>query len=251
MQSFLFSSSPHSTPSESFAKVIGTQKSPSIPSTGPQNYRPNRSNLTKAERYQCAIDAVDAGIPVREAAKRFEVAREYLRLRFLGLRPLDCRRDPQLLYINEDADVGLLEAIEFRAARGMCIGTSQFRELVPRSSTGNVSEACSGQLSWQEEDPKTQGRFRRRCRIWWKASHMEAVVKSKAAAAEAKVKAKREAAETRAAKKVEAAALKTARQAAAAVASCPSIVNRSSGDHLHVWSGYARNFSTASQLIEE
>ncbi|KAF1786864.1 hypothetical protein GQ600_25920 [Phytophthora cactorum] len=106
---------------------------------------------------------------------------------------------------------------------------------------------------------------------------MEAVVKSKAAAAEAKVKAKREAAETRAVKKVEAAALKTARQAAAAVArlrrreetqrkkrqsliqrgreklgrSCPSIVNRSSGDHLHVWSRYARNFSTASQLIEE
>ncbi|KAG3057276.1 hypothetical protein PC121_g14914 [Phytophthora cactorum] len=102
---------------------------------------------------------------------------------------------------------------------------------------------------------------------------MEAVVKSKAAAAEAKVKAKREAAETRAVKKVEAAALKTARQAAAAVArlrrreetqrkkrqsliqrgreNCPSIVNRSSGDHLHVWSRYARNFSTASQLIEE
>ncbi|KAG6954756.1 hypothetical protein JG687_00011613, partial [Phytophthora cactorum] len=157
-----------------------TQKPPSIPSTGLQNYRPNRSNLTKAERYQCAIDAVDAGISVREAAKRFEVAREYLRLRFLGLRPLDCRRGPQLLYINEDADVGLLEAIEFRAARGMCIGTSQFRELVPRSSTGNVSEACSGQLSWQEEDPE-----------------------------------------------------------------------RSSGDHLHVWSRYARNFSTASQLIEE
>ncbi|KAG3068756.1 hypothetical protein PI124_g20282 [Phytophthora idaei] len=98
-----------------------------------QDYRPNRSNLTTAERYQCDIGAVDAGIPVREAAKRFEVTRESLRLRFLGLRPLDCRCGPQLLYINED----VYSRPSNFALRGVCA-------LEPLSS-----ESWSAKQHWQ------------------------------------------------------------------------------------------------------
>ncbi|KAG2873254.1 hypothetical protein PC129_g22838 [Phytophthora cactorum] len=172
-----------------------------------QDYRPNRSNLTKAERYQCDIDAVDAGIPVREAAKRFEVARESLRLRFLGLRPLDCRCGPQLLYINEDV-YSRPSNFALRGRRHLSLDTLNVACLSlkmvdsvarPRPKGDFVDTAASGgKLLTYEE--------------------MEAVAESKAAAAEAKVKAKREAAEARAAKKVEAAALKTARQTAAAAA---------------------------------
>lgn len=53
---------------------------------------------------------------------------------FAGLLPIVCRPGPQLLYINDDANAGLLEAIEYRSARGMCIGTSQFRELVRQAA---------------------------------------------------------------------------------------------------------------------
>ncbi|KAL4134028.1 hypothetical protein PRIC2_004342 [Phytophthora ramorum] len=34
------------------------------------------------------------------------------------------------MYISDEADAGLLEAIEYRTVRGMCIGTAQFRDLV-------------------------------------------------------------------------------------------------------------------------
>jgi len=48
--------------------------------------------------------------------------------------PIECRRGPQLLYINKEADAGLVEAIHYRASRGMCIGTAEFRELVRQAA---------------------------------------------------------------------------------------------------------------------
>jgi hypothetical protein len=86
------------------------------------------------ERYQRAVDAVDAGMYIREAAERFGVTRESLRLRVRGLIPISCSRDPQLLYISDEADAGLIEAIQYRSVRGMCIGTAQFRDLVRQAA---------------------------------------------------------------------------------------------------------------------
>ncbi|KAE8885497.1 hypothetical protein PF003_g30415 [Phytophthora fragariae] len=86
------------------------------------------------ERYVLAIDATDASMPFREASKRFNVGRESLRMRCVGFIPLKRRPGPQLFYINEDTDVGLLEAIEYRATRGICIGTSQFRGLARQAA---------------------------------------------------------------------------------------------------------------------
>ncbi|KAE8891606.1 hypothetical protein PF005_g24705 [Phytophthora fragariae] len=90
--------------------------------------------MTKSERYQHAINAMDGGMSAREAAERYLVGRESLRLRFHSLRPIECRSGPQQLYINDEADAGLLEAIEYRATRGVCMGTSQFRTLVRQAA---------------------------------------------------------------------------------------------------------------------
>ncbi|KAE8910156.1 hypothetical protein PF003_g6496 [Phytophthora fragariae] len=102
---------------------------------------PPRPNITAMSTTECcvlAIDATDAGMTIREASKRFNVGRESLRMRCAGFIPLKCRPGPQLLYINEDAHAGLLEAIEYRATRGMCIGTSQFRELVRQAAVTSL-----------------------------------------------------------------------------------------------------------------
>ncbi|KAH7469213.1 MFS-type transporter clz9 [Phytophthora ramorum] len=99
-----------------------------------QLFYPDNSEVSMTERYQHAIDAVDAGMYIREAAERFGVTRESLRLRIRGVVPISCRRGPQLVYISDEADAGLVEAIEYRAVRGMCIGTAQFRDLVRQAA---------------------------------------------------------------------------------------------------------------------
>jgi transposase len=45
-----------------------------------QLYHPDNSEVPMTERYQRAVDAVDAGMYIREAAERFGVTRESLRL---------------------------------------------------------------------------------------------------------------------------------------------------------------------------
>ncbi|KAH7474229.1 hypothetical protein PRNP1_014027 [Phytophthora ramorum] len=90
----------------------------------------DNSEVPMTERSQHAIDAVDAGMYIREASERFGVTRESLRLRIRGVMPIFCRRGPQLVYISDEAEAGLLEAIEYRTVRGLWIGTAQFRDLV-------------------------------------------------------------------------------------------------------------------------
>uniref|UniRef100_H3GLJ5 HTH psq-type domain-containing protein n=1 Tax=Phytophthora ramorum TaxID=164328 RepID=H3GLJ5_PHYRM len=84
-----------------------------------QLFYPDNSEVSMTERYQHAIDAVDAGMYIREAAERFGVTRESLRLRIRGVVPISCRRGPQLVYISDEADAGLVEAIEYRAVRAL------------------------------------------------------------------------------------------------------------------------------------
>jgi len=96
-----------------------------------QLYHPDNSVVPMTEHYQ---RAVDAGMYIREAAERFGVTRESLRLRIRGLIPISCRRGPKLLYISDEADAGLIEAIQYRSVRGMCIGTAQFRDLVRQAA---------------------------------------------------------------------------------------------------------------------
>ncbi|KAL4087023.1 hypothetical protein PRIC1_000019 [Phytophthora ramorum] len=99
-----------------------------------QLFYPDNSEVPMTERYQHAIDVVDAGMYIREAAERFGVTRESLRLRIHDVVPISCRRGPQLVYISDEADAGLVEAIEYRAVRGMCIRTAQFRDLVRQAA---------------------------------------------------------------------------------------------------------------------
>ncbi|KAL4128645.1 hypothetical protein PRIC2_007629 [Phytophthora ramorum] len=72
-----------------------------------QLFNTDNPEVPMTERYQHAIDAVDAGMYIREAAERFGVTRESLRLRIRGVVPLSCRRGPQLVYISDEADAGL------------------------------------------------------------------------------------------------------------------------------------------------
>jgi hypothetical protein len=71
---------------------------------------------------------------IREAAERFGATRESLRLRIRGCIPISCRRGLQLLFISDEADAGLIEAIQYRSVGGMCIGTAQFRDLVRQAA---------------------------------------------------------------------------------------------------------------------
>jgi hypothetical protein len=96
-----------------------------------QLYHPDNSVVPMTEHYQ---RAVDAGMYIREAAERFGVTRESLRLRIRGLIPISCRRGPKLLYISDEADAGLIEAIQYRSVRGMCIGTAQLRDLIRQAA---------------------------------------------------------------------------------------------------------------------
>ncbi|KAL4169063.1 hypothetical protein KRP22_009996 [Phytophthora ramorum] len=99
-----------------------------------QLFYPDNSEVPMTERYQHAIDAVDAGIYIREAAEDFGVIRESLRLRIRDVVSISCIRGPQLVYILDEADAGLTEAIEYHAVTGMCIGTAQFRDLVRQAA---------------------------------------------------------------------------------------------------------------------
>ncbi|KAF1772323.1 hypothetical protein GQ600_23579 [Phytophthora cactorum] len=95
-----------------------------------QQVQPNVSQLVKTERYVLAIEvAHKKGVSIRDTDRNFGLVHEPLRLRLRGLLPPECRPGPQLIYINADADVGLLEAIAYRSERGKCIGTSQLRNL--------------------------------------------------------------------------------------------------------------------------
>uniref|UniRef100_H3GHX3 Uncharacterized protein n=1 Tax=Phytophthora ramorum TaxID=164328 RepID=H3GHX3_PHYRM len=80
-----------------------------------QLFYPDNSEVPMTERYQHAIDAVDAGIYIREAAEDFGVIRESLRLRIRDVVSISCIRGPQLVYISDEADAGLTEAIEYHA----------------------------------------------------------------------------------------------------------------------------------------
>ncbi|POM59291.1 hypothetical protein PHPALM_32003 [Phytophthora palmivora] len=93
------------------------------------HYHSDISGLSTSERYEYTIEVMNPA-----SAERFQVTCESLRMRFAGLIPLSCRRESQLVYINEHAEAGLLEAIEFRANKGMCVSTAQFRDLVRQAA---------------------------------------------------------------------------------------------------------------------
>ncbi|KAE9073477.1 hypothetical protein PF010_g25056 [Phytophthora fragariae] len=91
-------------------------------------------DVSKAELYLAAVCAVEDGMSIRKAAKKYGLQRESLRCRVRGYVPVNCRRGPQLVYINAGADEGLLEAVFYRAAHGLSIGTTMFRDLVRQAA---------------------------------------------------------------------------------------------------------------------
>lgn len=88
--------------------------------------RPDKRKEVSVSTWTAALAAVSAGMPLRKAAAAYKVSCEPLRLRHKGLVPIDARTGPQLMYISEGGDKGLLEIIHYRALHGMCI---DFEEL--------------------------------------------------------------------------------------------------------------------------
>lgn len=84
----------------------------------------------KIAAYKAALDAVSRGMPMRMAATVHGVNRESLRNRVQGHVPVVARRGPQLVYLSEGAEAGLVEVIRYRALHGMCIGPAELRYLI-------------------------------------------------------------------------------------------------------------------------
>ncbi|ETK83130.1 hypothetical protein L915_11593 [Phytophthora nicotianae] len=74
-----------------------------------------------------AMTVVRGGMSIRVASKVYKVSREPLQLRILGLVPIHDRTSPQLRYISDGGDRGLVKIIEYRALHGMCVGYDELR----------------------------------------------------------------------------------------------------------------------------
>ncbi|EEY58182.1 uncharacterized protein PITG_00808 [Phytophthora infestans T30-4] len=72
--------------------------------------------------WTAALAAVNDGMSLSLAAKTYGVSREPLRQRHLGLVPIVARPGPQLVYISEGGDRGLVEVIVYRALHAVKYG---------------------------------------------------------------------------------------------------------------------------------
>ncbi|KAE8910947.1 hypothetical protein PF002_g17457 [Phytophthora fragariae] len=82
------------------------------------------------ETWEAAIAAVAGGLSERKAAKAYGISRGPLHQRINGLVPLEARRAPQLVYITEGADRGVVEMVRYRALHGMCVGCEELRSML-------------------------------------------------------------------------------------------------------------------------
>ncbi|KAE9116775.1 hypothetical protein PF005_g9599 [Phytophthora fragariae] len=82
------------------------------------------------ETWEAAIAAVAGGLSERKAAKAYGVSRGPLHQRINGLVPLEARPGPQLVYITEGADRGVVEMVRYRALHGMCVGYEELRSML-------------------------------------------------------------------------------------------------------------------------
>ncbi|KAE8897004.1 hypothetical protein PF003_g18919 [Phytophthora fragariae] len=82
------------------------------------------------ETWEAAIAAVAGGLSERKAAKAYGISRGPLHQRINGLVPLEARRGPQLVYITEGADRGVVEMVRYRALHGMCVGYEELRSML-------------------------------------------------------------------------------------------------------------------------
>jgi len=86
---------------------------------------------TTTDTWHKAIAAVDEGMTYREAKDRYKLGSVCaLRMRRLGEIPLDASRGPKPRYLTDSAEAGIVEAITFRAKRGMCFDMPQLRHLI-------------------------------------------------------------------------------------------------------------------------
>lgn len=77
-----------------------------------------------------AVAAVQDGMSVRRAAIMYEVSREPLRKRVHGLVPLEAKPGPQLVYLSEGGDRGVVKIVHYRALHGMCVGLEELRCMI-------------------------------------------------------------------------------------------------------------------------
>ena len=78
-----------------------------------------------------AMDAVRSGMSFREACRRYKISGvNSLRRRFSGHVQVEARPGRQANYLSKSAEQGIVEAVEFRARRGMCCDLAQLRYLV-------------------------------------------------------------------------------------------------------------------------
>lgn len=88
-------------------------------------------------KYNLAMKLVAGGMSRRNAAKRVGVARESLRRRVNRLVQTGCKPGPQLRYLTEGAEIGLLKIVRFRAMRGMCIDKAELAFLIREAAIKN------------------------------------------------------------------------------------------------------------------
>jgi len=86
---------------------------------------------TSEPTWQAAINAVQSGMSYREAKHRYGLGSvQALRLRCLGEVAVSAQRGRKPQYLTPGAEAGIVEAIHFRAKRGMCFDMPQLRHLL-------------------------------------------------------------------------------------------------------------------------
>lgn len=96
--------------------------------------------------WTAALAAVNDGMSLSLAAKTYGVSREPLRQRHLGLVPIVARPGPQLVYISEGGDRGLVEIIVYRALHGMCVSFDELRCMLRRAAEETGTRPLTDEL---------------------------------------------------------------------------------------------------------
>ncbi|KAG1694573.1 hypothetical protein DVH05_021079 [Phytophthora capsici] len=104
--------------------------------------------------WTAALAAVNDGMSLSLAAKTYGASREPLRLRHLDLVPIVARPGPQLIYLSEGGDRGLVEIIVYRALHGMCVSFDELRGMLRRAAEETGTRPLTGRLTVTERQKR-------------------------------------------------------------------------------------------------
>ena len=99
----------------------------------------NNKKLSK-EQWEKAVEAYKNGLSLRKCCKTYNIkCKESIRLRVLGQISLDSVHGEKRKYLTDGDEKGILEVIEYRAKRGMCITNGELRYIIRQDSLFHVT----------------------------------------------------------------------------------------------------------------